>query len=75
MDSCKLDRMEKSFSFEIFGRTGKIDINGFGGSYGTETLTHYKMKPEMGPLKKILLHIIKSTNHGKKNLKISTLLS
>ena len=35
-----LDRMEKSFSFEIFGRTGKIDINGFGGSYGTETLTH-----------------------------------
>jgi predicted dehydrogenase len=37
------------FSFEIFGRTGKLQIDGLGGSYGVETLTHYKMKPEMGP--------------------------
>jgi len=37
------------FSFEIYGRTGKIDINGLGGSYGVERLTFYKMLPEMGP--------------------------
>jgi predicted dehydrogenase len=37
------------FSFEIAGRTGKLEINGLGGSYGTERLTWYKMSPEMGP--------------------------
>jgi predicted dehydrogenase len=37
------------FSFEIYGRTGKIDINGLGGSYGMERITFYKMRPEMGP--------------------------
>jgi predicted dehydrogenase len=37
------------FSFEIFGRTAKIAIDGLGGSYGTERLTFYRMKPEMGP--------------------------
>ncbi|HSW70133.1 MAG TPA: Gfo/Idh/MocA family oxidoreductase [Gammaproteobacteria bacterium] len=36
------------FSFEIYGRTGKIDINGLGGSYGVERLTFYKMLPAMG---------------------------
>ena len=36
------------FSFEIMCRTGKIQIDGLGRSYGTETLTFYKMKPEMG---------------------------
>jgi predicted dehydrogenase len=37
------------FSFEIFGRTGKLQIDGLGGSYGPETLTCYRMLPEMGP--------------------------
>ena len=37
------------FSFEIYGRTGKIMIDGMGGSYGTERLTFYKMPPQMGP--------------------------
>jgi predicted dehydrogenase len=37
------------FSFEIFGRVGKLAIEGLGGSYGTERLTFYRMKPEMGP--------------------------
>jgi len=37
------------FSFEIFGRIGKLQIDGLGGSYGVETLTYYKMKSEMGP--------------------------
>jgi len=37
------------FSMEIYGRVGKLDISGLGGSYGVERLTHYKMLPEMGP--------------------------
>ncbi len=37
------------FSLEIYGRDGKIDINGLGGSYGVERLAFYKMLPEMGP--------------------------
>lgn len=37
------------FSFEIYGRTGKIDINGLGGSYGVERISFYKMSPAMGP--------------------------
>ena len=37
------------FSMEIYGKKGKIDISGLGGSYGTERIIHYKMKKEMGP--------------------------
>jgi predicted dehydrogenase len=37
------------FSLEIYGRTGKIAIDGLGGSYGVERLTYYRMRPEMGP--------------------------
>ncbi len=37
------------FSFEVYGKLGKIDINGLGGSYGTEKISFYKMLPEMGP--------------------------
>lgn len=37
------------FSMEIYGKVGKLEINGLGGSYGVERLTHYKMLPEMGP--------------------------
>lgn len=37
------------FSFEIYGKTGKIEINGLGGSYGLERLAFYKMLPQMGP--------------------------
>jgi predicted dehydrogenase len=37
------------FSLEIFGRTGKLEVTGLGGSYGTERLVHYAMRPEMGP--------------------------
>jgi predicted dehydrogenase len=37
------------FSFEIYGRAGKLQIEGLGGSYGVERLTLYKMLPEMGP--------------------------
>jgi len=37
------------FSFEIYGRTGKLHVEGLGGSYGTERLIHYRMLPQMGP--------------------------
>lgn len=37
------------FSFEIYGRDGKLSIDGLGGSYGVERLTHYRMLPGMGP--------------------------
>ena len=37
------------FCFEIFGRQGKLQIDGLGGSYGVERLTFYHMLPEMGP--------------------------
>jgi len=37
------------FSFEVYGKHGKLDISGLGGSYGTERLSYYKMLPEMGP--------------------------
>lgn len=37
------------FSFEIYGRNGKLHVEGLGGSYGVEKLTFYKMLPEMGP--------------------------
>ena len=37
------------FSLEIYGRDGKIDIQGLGGSYGLERLVFYRMLPQMGP--------------------------
>jgi predicted dehydrogenase len=37
------------FCFEIYGRDGKLQINGLGGSYGVERLAFYQMLPAMGP--------------------------
>jgi predicted dehydrogenase len=37
------------FSFEIYGRDGKLSIEGLGGSYGLERLTFHRMLPQMGP--------------------------
>lgn len=37
------------FSFELYGRDGKLEVDGLGGSYGTERLVFYKMLPQMGP--------------------------
>jgi predicted dehydrogenase len=37
------------FSLEIYGRHGKLQVDGLGGSYGVERLAFYKMLPEMGP--------------------------
>jgi predicted dehydrogenase len=37
------------FSFELFGRTGVLKVDGLGGSYGPERLTLARMTPGMGP--------------------------
>jgi predicted dehydrogenase len=37
------------FSLEIYGRDGKLHMEGLGGSYGIERLHYYKMLPQMGP--------------------------
>lgn len=42
------------FSFEIYGKQGKIHVEGLGGSYGTERLYLYKMLPTMGPPETII---------------------
>jgi len=40
---------KNTFSLEIYGRTGKIDITGLGGSYGIERIAFYRMLPQLGP--------------------------
>ena len=37
------------FSLEVYGNKGKLQVDGLGGSYGPEQLSHYNMLPEMGP--------------------------
>jgi predicted dehydrogenase len=37
------------FSLEIYGKHGKLHVEGLGGSYGVERLSYYKMLPQMGP--------------------------
>jgi len=37
------------FCLEIYGRDGKLQVDGLGGSYGLEQLSFYKMLPKMGP--------------------------
>ncbi len=37
------------FSMEIYGKLGKLDLSGLGGSYGLEKITWFRMLPEMGP--------------------------
>jgi predicted dehydrogenase len=37
------------FSLEIFCRTAKLQVDGLAGSYGSQRLTVYEMRPELGP--------------------------
>jgi predicted dehydrogenase len=46
---CSCSEWKNLFSFEVFGRDGKLEVQGLGGSYGVERLTYYRMLPEMGP--------------------------
>jgi len=40
---------KNEFALEIYCRTAKLAVTGLGGSYGTETLRRFVMRPEMGP--------------------------
>jgi predicted dehydrogenase len=40
---------KNTFSWELYGRDGKLQVDGLGGSYGVERLSFYKNLPEMGP--------------------------
>lgn len=40
---------KNTFSWELYGREGKLQVDGLGGSYGVERLSLYKNLPEMGP--------------------------
>jgi predicted dehydrogenase len=40
---------KNTFSWELYGRDGKLQVDGLGGSYGVERLTWYKNLPQMGP--------------------------
>ena len=40
---------KNSFCFQIYGKNGKLTVEGLGGSYGTERLIYHRMLPEMGP--------------------------
>ncbi len=40
---------KNTFSFELYGRAGKLHVDGLGGSYGVERVAFYRMLPEMGP--------------------------
>ena len=40
---------KNTFCWEIYGKDGKLQIDGLGGSYGVERLTWYRMLPQMGP--------------------------
>ena len=42
---------KNTFRLELYGRSGKILIQGIGGSYGKERLTYYEMSAQMGPPK------------------------
>jgi predicted dehydrogenase len=40
---------KNTFSWELYGRDGKLQVEGLGGSYGVERLIWYRMLPGMGP--------------------------
>ncbi len=40
---------KNTFSWELYGRDGKLQVDGLGGSYGVERLAWYKLLPAMGP--------------------------
>jgi predicted dehydrogenase len=40
---------KNTFSWELYGHAGKLQVDGLGGSYGVERLSWYKNQPELGP--------------------------
>jgi len=56
---------KNTFSFEIYGKYGKLHIKGLGNSYGIEQLYYYQMKPEMGPPETIIYEYPDQNNSWK----------
>jgi predicted dehydrogenase len=46
---CSCTEWKNLFSFELYGKRGKLHLQGLGGSYGTESIAHYQLLPQMGP--------------------------
>lgn len=67
---CSCTEWKNTFSFEIYGKNGKLHVNGLGGSYGTETLAYYKMLPEMGPPETIIYEYPMADNSWILDIKI-----
>ena len=63
------------FCFEVFCRTGKLQIDGLGRSYGVERLTAYRMLPQMGPPETSTWEYPAKTRLGAMNLPILPRLS
>jgi predicted dehydrogenase len=40
---------KNTFSWELYGNAGKLQVDGLGGSYGAEKLSWHKNRAEMGP--------------------------
>jgi predicted dehydrogenase len=47
--SVSCSEWKNTFSFQLYGKKGKLDVSGLGGSYGLERIAFYRMLPEMGP--------------------------
>jgi predicted dehydrogenase len=62
---------KNTFSFEIFGRDGKLVVDGLGGSYGQERLTYYRMLPQMGPPETTTFDFPEQDQSGMRSLPIS----
>jgi predicted dehydrogenase len=60
---------KNTFSFEIYGKTGKLHIEGLGGSYGVERLSWYRMLPDMGPPETIIWEYPMSDNSWEMELR------
>lgn len=58
---------KNKFSFEIFGKKGKIEIDGLGGSYGKEKLYFYKMSKNFGKPKLKIINFQSKTDISWKN--------
>lgn len=65
---CSWTEWKNLFSFEIFGRTGKLQIEGLGGSYGVETLKFYKMSKQLGPPKLKTFKFLEEDDSWKREL-------
>lgn len=66
---------KNTFSLEIYGKSGKLQIDGLGGSYGMEQLALYRMHQNMGPPETTIWQFPAKTNRGSWSSKTSSMTS